>query len=139
MTTAKRVLSRSENTKANTSLSSIRRAKTKHPAKTYSISSLLGGLDDEPDTDIRSYSLHELREMRARGEIARTRPDAEEIELDDSFWKHAKLMPPLAAGKTSVHLRLDSDVLEWFKTLGKGHLTRMNAVLRAYYQANRGK
>lgn len=40
-------------------------------------------------------------------------------------------------GKTSVHLRLDSDVLEWFKASGKGHLTRMNAVLRAYVQAHK--
>jgi uncharacterized protein (DUF4415 family) len=34
-----------------------------------------------------------------------------------------------------VHLRLDSDVVEWFKARGKGHLTHMNAVLRAYVDA----
>jgi len=38
-------------------------------------------------------------------------------------------MPP-AEGKTSVHLRVDTDVLDWFKAQGRGHLTRMNAVLR---------
>jgi len=43
----------------------------------------------------------------------------------------------MPAGKTSVHLRLDSDVVEWFKAHGKGHLTRMNAVLRAYMDAHR--
>jgi uncharacterized protein (DUF4415 family) len=74
--------------------------------------------------------------MRKAG-LGRTRPDAEEIELDDSFWKHAKWMPPL--GKSSVHLRVDSDVLDWFRKQGKGHLTRMNAVLRAYFRAHRGK
>jgi uncharacterized protein (DUF4415 family) len=42
------------------------------------------------------------------------------------------VFPP---GKTSVHLRLDSDVVEWFRSRGKGHLTRMNAVLRAYVDA----
>jgi uncharacterized protein (DUF4415 family) len=42
-------------------------------------------------------------------------------------------------GKVSVHLRLDPDVFEWFKSKGKGHLTRMNAVLRAYYEANRSR
>jgi uncharacterized protein (DUF4415 family) len=93
-------------------------------------------VDGEPDTDIRSATFDEIREMARRGELAPTRPDAEEIELDDSFWKHAKLMPPLAARKSSVHLRVDSDVLDWFKDQGKGHLTRMNAVLRAYFQAN---
>jgi uncharacterized protein (DUF4415 family) len=43
----------------------------------------------------------------------------------------------MPSGKTSVHLRLDSDVVEWFKKHGKGHLTRMNAVLRAYVEAQR--
>jgi uncharacterized protein (DUF4415 family) len=43
-------------------------------------------------------------------------------------------MPP---GKTSIHLRVDSDVVEWFKAGGKGHLTRMNAVLRAYVDAHK--
>ena len=43
----------------------------------------------------------------------------------------------LPQGKTSVHLRLDSDIVEWFKTRGKGHLTRMFAVLRAYVDAQR--
>jgi uncharacterized protein (DUF4415 family) len=41
----------------------------------------------------------------------------------------------MPTGKTSVHLRLDSDVVDWFKARGKGHLTRMNAVLRAYVNA----
>ena len=34
--------------------------------------------------------------------------------------------------KTDVHIRVDSDVLEWFKSQGKGYQTKMNAVLRAY-------
>ena len=37
------------------------------------------------------------------------------------------------AGKTSVHLRVDSDVLEWFRKQGRGHLSRMNAVLRSLW------
>jgi len=35
-------------------------------------------------------------------------------------------------GKTSVSLRIDADVLEWFKAQGPGYQTRMNAVLRAF-------
>ena len=35
-------------------------------------------------------------------------------------------------GKTSVSLRIDADVLEWFKEQGPGYQTRMNAVLRAF-------
>jgi uncharacterized protein (DUF4415 family) len=41
----------------------------------------------------------------------------------------------MPSGKTSIHLRLDSDIVEWFKSRGKGHLTRMNAVLRAYVES----
>ena len=49
------------------------------------------------------------------------------------------MLMPGEKPKTSVHLRVDHDVFEWFKHQGKGHLTRMNAVLRAYYEANRKK
>lgn len=73
--------------------------------------------------------------MRARGEDA-TRADAPEAEsLGAEFWKSARVRAP--AGKTSVHLRIDTDVVEWFRTRGKGHLTRMNAVLRAYVDAQK--
>ena len=34
--------------------------------------------------------------------------------------------------KTEVHIRVDTDVLEWYKSQGKGYQTKMNAVLRAY-------
>jgi uncharacterized protein (DUF4415 family) len=75
-------------------------------------------------------SLSEIQSMRERG-LDETRPDAPDAEsLGEEFWKSARVVFP--AGKTSVHLRLDSDVVEWFKSHGKGHLTRMNAVLRAY-------
>jgi uncharacterized protein (DUF4415 family) len=37
--------------------------------------------------------------------------------------------------KASVSLRIDVDVLDWFKSSGAGYQTRMNAVLRAYKEA----
>lgn len=129
---------RSEKRKANTSSSSSRHAKT------YSALSLPGEPDDAPDADIRRYTAEELREMRRAG-LGQTRPDAEEIELDDSFWDNARWQAPLfppeepAPQKVSIHLRLDEDVLEWFRAQGKGHLTRMNAVLRAYFESRRDK
>ena len=43
----------------------------------------------------------------------------------------------LAPQKSQITLRLDTDVLEWFKTQGKGYQTRMNALLRAYMQAQK--
>jgi uncharacterized protein (DUF4415 family) len=81
------------------------------------------------------HSLSEIRAKRERGEY-RSRVDAPEAKsLGAEFWKSARVVMP--NGKTSVHLRLDSDVVEWFKARGKGHLTRMNAVLRAYVEAQK--
>ena len=47
--------------------------------------------------------------------------------------KGLKLVPQ----KSQITLRMDTDVLEWFKTQGKGYQTRMNALLRAYMQAQK--
>lgn len=53
--------------------------------------------------------------------------------LDEKFWANAKpwrdrhLYRPT---KTSTTVRLDSDVLAWLKTSGKGYQTRLNAILR---------
>ena len=44
-----------------------------------------------------------------------------------------KPVPP----KASISLRIDADVLEWFKAQGGGYQTRINAVLRAYREAAR--
>ena len=85
-------------------------------------------------SDTKKYSLDELREMRERGETE-TRADAPQLKLDADFWQGARVvMPP---GKSSVHLRVDTDVLEWFKAQGRGHLSRMNAVLRSFMEAQK--
>ena len=38
--------------------------------------------------------------------------------------------------KAAISLRIEQDVLEWFKAQGPGYQTRMNAVLRAYRDAS---
>lgn len=43
-----------------------------------------------------------------------------------------QVQPPKAA----ISLRVDQDVLEWFKTQGAGYQTRINAVLRAFRDAS---
>jgi uncharacterized protein (DUF4415 family) len=58
-------------------------------------------------------------------------PDTEEF----GDWRNVELEMPSA--KQSVHLRVDPEVLAWFRAQGPGHLTRMNAVLRSYYKAHR--
>jgi uncharacterized protein (DUF4415 family) len=41
-----------------------------------------------------------------------------------------------ASGKTSISLRVDLEVLEWFKAQGPGYQTRINAVLKAFKDAS---
>lgn len=46
---------------------------------------------------------------------------------------YAKLHPEwYKPKKTEIHIRVDTDVLEWYKAQGKGYQTKMNAVLRAH-------
>lgn len=44
---------------------------------------------------------------------------------------------PQSGRKAAISLRLDEEVLEWFRTQGPGYQTRMNTVLRAYMVASR--
>lgn len=55
-------------------------------------------------------------------------------ELDENFFKNARIVVP--PGKKQLTLRLDADVLEWMKAQGKGYQSRINAILRAYYEAH---
>lgn len=58
-------------------------------------------------------------------------------ELPDGFWEDATVMYPEDWEKRSVHLKLDPEVFEFFKSGGKGHLTRMQNVLKAYVKAQK--
>lgn len=53
--------------------------------------------------------------------------------LDDSFFE--KTIIELPKPKDSITLRLDHEVLEWFKQQGRGYQTRINAVLKSYVKA----
>ncbi len=72
---------------------------------------------------------------RDRLEELQNIPDAEidtsDIpELDDHFWANAKMITPIT--KQAVSIRLDSDILDWFKSQGKGYQSTINNVLRTY-------
>ena len=54
-------------------------------------------------------------------------------ELDAAFFEKAVIVLPQP--KASVSIRLDQEVLDWFKAQGKGYQTRINALLRAYMEA----
>ena len=59
-------------------------------------------------------------------------------EMDEKFFAAARLVMPSGTSKKAVSLRVDEDVFDWFKAQGRGHLSRMNAVLRAYMLTHRG-
>jgi uncharacterized protein (DUF4415 family) len=91
------------------------------------------------------YSVDELAEKRRRGETrsdwaraeattpeeieaqAAADPDEAGIDID---WDSVTVEPPRP--KAAVHMRIDRDVLDYFRSLGKGYQTRINAVLRSY-------
>ncbi len=56
-------------------------------------------------------------------------------ELDAEFFRKARVVVP--PRKQQLTIRLDSDVLAWLKGGGKGYQSRINAILRAYYDAHR--
>jgi len=86
-------------------------------------------------SNIKTASLDELRAMKKRGELLPSKNDVSEIDMPDGFWDDAEVVS--RPKKTSVHLRVDAEILEFFKEGGKGHLTRMNAVLRSYVEAKK--
>jgi uncharacterized protein (DUF4415 family) len=70
--------------------------------------------------------------MKARGEVRATPADAPEVKLDEAFWEKACIVETRPRRKASVHLRLDPDTLEFYRSAGRGHLTRMANILKAY-------
>lgn len=105
--------------------------------------------------------------MRRKERIVRAsaREIAERMRRGEgkSDWKRAKAMPQAAverladreegalpAGwestviiglpppKQDIHIRIDADVLAWFRRTGKGYQTRINNVLRAFVASRKG-
>lgn len=95
---------------------------------------------------ITSYSASELKDRRARGEsksdLTRVRAMTEaelekNIATDSDFrdvaedW-HAEAEAIMPAAKRLLSLRLDTEVVDWFREQGPGYQTRINAVLRSF-------
>ena len=77
-------------------------------------------------------------------EKLRALPDSEVLFTEDApatspeEWANAIAHKglPVPSRKTQIALRVDADVLAWFKAQGTGYQTRMNAVLRAFRDAH---
>ncbi|MEI2770326.1 MAG: BrnA antitoxin family protein [Candidatus Competibacter sp.] len=91
-----------------------------------------------------SYSAEQLEAMRERGEdktdlgmshaeaMRRRHADAD-APKPYAGWENT-ITVGLPEPKEQITLRLDRDVLRWFRTKGKGYQTLINAVLRGYYE-----
>lgn len=77
--------------------------------------------------------------QKARLDALAAMPDAQIDYSDapfvpDAVWTRAAEIP---AGKRQITLRIDADVLDFFKHTGSRYQTRINAVLRAYVAAQK--
>jgi len=66
-------------------------------------------------------------------EIERAVP-REYQNLPDDFWDNATVVWPV--GKEAISIRVDQDVLDWFRQSGPRYQSRINAVLRSYMTRN---
>jgi uncharacterized protein (DUF4415 family) len=92
--------------------------------------------------NIVTYTMDELKAMADRGEDrtdwakAATHPIPDGSDPDDAMeqidWATTEL--PMPRRKAHASLRLDADMLDWFKSQGRGYQTKINAVLRSYFQ-----
>ena len=82
-----------------------------------------------------SISKKRLKEIKA---IKEEDIDYSDIpELDETFWNNAVLVRPNKKERLTV--RFDAEVVEWFKKQGRGYQTRMNTVLRSFYEAHKNE
>ena len=57
--------------------------------------------------------------------------------LNAAFFRDARVVVP--PGKKQLTVRVDADVLAWLQEQGKGYHSRINAILRAYYEAHQDR
>lgn len=66
--------------------------------------------------------------------IEAIRSDPDDEELEPGWVERAMVLRP-EQPKERVTMWVDADVVNWFRAQGRGYQTRINAVLRAYYEA----
>jgi uncharacterized protein (DUF4415 family) len=88
------------------------------------------------EVDVAQRGRADLDRLRKQSEadVAATSPP-ELADLRDDFWDDAIVVLP--EPKEPISLRVDRDVLAWFRNQGPGYQTRMNAVLRSFMEARR--
>jgi uncharacterized protein (DUF4415 family) len=61
--------------------------------------------------------------------------DPDDPGHDPAFWDRARLVYPRPQARVTI--RLDQDVLNWFRRHGRGYQARINAILRGHYERAR--
>lgn len=89
-------------------------------------------LDDMPPPRPLSKAFREMSDEEVERRAAAD-PDAGVIP--PGFWDNAKVLLPET--KQQITLRLDPEVIRWFRRSGKGYQSRMGAVLKSYVEAKR--
>ncbi len=84
---------------------------------------------------ITKVTLAEAQALESKTDWAKFDGPAGLGDEDDFDWSNAVIVEP--APKVSVSIRLDGDIVDFFKEGGKGYQTRMNAVLRSYVEAQK--
>lgn len=56
--------------------------------------------------------------------------DADAPQLPPAYWSKAVIGKYYRPVKTQISVRIDSEVLDWLKSQGEGHLSRINDILR---------
>ena len=82
-------------------------------------------------TDFRKLGAMTDEEIRARR--------AGDANLSEIDWDAAEIEMVEPVVKTAVSIRLDSDVIEFFKHAGRGYQTRINQILRSYMEHQQNK
>ena len=76
------------------------------------------------------------KNLKQLSEIPDSEIDYSDIpELDEEWFNNANIVYPLK--KKPISLRIDLEVLEWFKSQGKRYQSHINAVLQAYVKAQK--
>lgn len=87
----------------------------------------LDRLEDQTDWErLENLSDEEIEEA--------VEEDPDQVMLDRKWFEQAKLVAP-GAEKKRITIRLDEDIIDFFKQQGSGYQTRINKALRAYVLA----
>lgn len=95
--------------------------------------------EELPSASRKSTSMKSKTDwVRLKSGVGEQKPTSEHPEANIKHIVRGlvrKGLKPLPA-KASISLRVDQDVLEWFKAQGTGYQTRINTVLRAFRDAS---